>query len=302
MPSPSVLNSLSTSDLNVVELTDPNRIQFYADSIGEQINSFRMKYAPQKRVLDLSQWIADIIIETSAQGSSLLEVHIIDPAWTLFVRDKNGVSFIDVDDSGFLWPPVEVTFPSDISDSTWRLCQCKPSTDLTQANVILTFEDKIVSELREQAQAQNSYPNQTRAEFIQSLVKQTNDSPAYIGEVKIRFVALLPHSTFTTADLTMQQQVPKSATQKNPPPARKNPNKTPASSAAPGKTAPFTGTNPFLNPFAPIAKPTTPVGQAVSGVEISIQAGWDAMVGGLTNNPYTQTTPPPTVLQTLGGT
>ena len=301
MPIPPIYNSLAGPDLNVVELVDPNRIQFYATSTAQQINDFRMSYAPQKRILDLDQWISDVIIETSAQGSSLLEVHVIDPAWTMFVRDKNGACFIDVDDSGYLWPPVEVTFPKDISDATWRLCQARPSTDLTQPNVILTFEDKITSELREQYAAQNSYPNETRAEFIQSLVQQTNQNPAYPGEVDIRFVPLLPKETFTVADLSMQQRIPTSATQKYVPPARRSPNKTPhAPGSSAGKPA-FSGNNPFLNPFAPIASPTTAVGQAVSGIEISIQAGWDAMTQGLTNPPD-PVTPTPTLMQALGGT
>lgn len=288
MPTTSAIyNSLSSKDLDAVELVEPGRIEFYASSLANQINTFRMGYTPQKRVIDLSKWISDITIETTAQGGSLLSVSVIDPAWTMFIRDANGVSFIDVDDSGYLWPPVEVTFPPDTSDATWRLCQCIPTSDLTAANVTLTFEDKIVSELREHFGAQVSYPNQTRAEFMQSLIKQANADPEYPGEVDIRFVPLLPKSTFTVADLTMQERLPKSATQPNPPRARKNPNKNP-NNPGPKNT---TGT-PFQNPFAPVAP----------GVDISIEDGIDTFTNPQQLAGYVPPSPaPPSKPVTIGG-
>lgn len=266
MPNPpNIKNSIAGADLHVIELTDPDTIKLYAIQIAKQMNTYRMGFAPQKRVRDLHDWIADIIIETTAQGASLLEVHIIDPAWTLFIRDKNGVSYIDVDDSGFLWPPIEVTFPQDISDCTWRLCQCRPSSDLNQANVVLTFEDKIVSELRGQYKQQVSFPDQTRAEFIQSLVQQANSNRDLPTDVDIRFVPLLPHSTFTTADLTLSQRIPTSATQGSAPTARKNPGKAPP-------VSPST--------FRQIETAQAEIHAAVQGVDISIQNGWDAFTSG----------------------
>ncbi len=302
MATPSVTNFLASSDLNVVELVDPSLIDLYATSLGEQINTFRMGYLPQKRVLDLSRWIADIIIETTAQGSSLLEVHIIDPALSMFVRDSKGACFIDVDDSGYLWPPVEVTFPKDTSDATWRLCQAAPSTDLTQPNVVLTFEDKIVSELREQFRQQVSYPNQTRAEFMQDLVRQANQNPAYPGEVDIRFVHLLPKETFAVADLSMQQRIPASATQKYVPPARKNPNKLPLPPGA-GAEA---GGSALINPFAGITQTVAQsIQNTVEGVDISIQTVWDAFLHahGSSSTPVTPApaAPPTLVFPNFGG-
>lgn len=276
-----IYNSLASPDLDVVELVDPNRIQFYANSLADQINTFRMSYSPQKRIIDLSTFISDIIIETTAQGGSLLEVTVIDPGWMLFTRDANGVCFIDVDDQGFLWPPVEVTFPPDISDATWRLCQCIPTTDLTQANVTITFEDKIVSELREHYGAQTSYPEQTRAEFMQSLVQQANRDPVYPGEIPIRFVSLLPKETFTVADLNLQERLPASATQKYAPPSRNNPNKNPkAPSAAAAQPAPL-----------------TPAQQAAGGTDISIQDGFANFQSGTayqqTYSPFAPVPPQP---------
>lgn len=276
-----IINSLTGADLSVTELIDPAKIKFYAASIADQMNKFRMTYSPQKRVIDLSAWINDIIVETSAQGSSLLEVHIIDPTWALLLRDKNGVSFIDVDDQGYIWPPVEVNFPSDVSDATWRLCQVRPSTSLTDANMVLTFEDKIASELREHAGPKQSFPNETRAEFIQSLVKDANRNPAYPGEVDIRFVPLLPKETFTVADLSMSQRVPKSATVPFARDHRKKPNK-----------------DPHQHQLS--AKKITEVMKSVEGIDISMQDTWAAFAREADNHPFvpgpnSTTLPPPRI-------
>ncbi len=282
---PTIPNALASPDLDAVELVDPARIAFYTHNLAEQVNKFRMSYAPQKRVIDLEDWIADIIIETSAQGSSILEVHVIDPAWTLFQRDQNGVCFIDADETGYLWPPIEVTFPQDISDATWRLVGVRPSTDLTQPNVILIFEDKIVSELREHFGAQNSGPNQTRAEFIQMLIKQANKSPAYPGEVDIRFVPLLPKSTFTVQDLSMSERIPKSAKQSNPPNARKDANKGHRKTAA-RHASEIPGVNNIIQAGNALQQGT------VNGTDISIRTG----LGSFTNidpSPFAPVTPIP---------
>lgn len=263
MPTPQIYNSIASKDLDVVELVDPHQIEFYAKNIADQINTFRMGYTPQKRIVDLSKWISDIVIETSAQGGSLVQVRVIDPAWTMFIRDANGVSFIDADDTGYLWPPVEVNFPPDVSDATWRLCQVIVTSELTQPNVTLTFEDKIVAELREQYGQQVSYPEQTRAEFIQSLVKQANDNPTYPGEIKIRLVSLLPKEAFTAADLSLAQRLPASATQKFAPKARQNPNKRPKP----------------VDPNTP-PRPLTPAQVAAGATDLSIENGLAAFQAG----------------------
>jgi hypothetical protein len=279
-----IYNSLASTDLNTIELVDPNRIDFYATTMAKQINDFWAKFARRnqiatKQVVDLKNWIADIILETSVQGASLIEVHVIDPAWIMMWTDPSGASFINVDEDGYLWPPIDVTFPPDISDATWRLCQVQASTDLTQPNIVLVFEDRIASELREHFKPQQSYPDQSRAEFIQSLIKDANNFPFTPGEVDIRFVHLLPHETFTAADLTTSQRLPASATQKYAPPARKHPNKGPKRPSSRNVPSPrsfeptewatlsiemslgeITGalTNPF-NPLTPVpSKPTSP--------------------------------------------
>ena len=181
----SVLNDVFSPELNVISLTDRENVEFYIKNMGQQINESRNKMISgdqqTMRVTDLDQFISDIIIETTAQGASLLEVQIIDPGWRLLQRDqKTGACFFDVDDQGYLWPPVEVNFPPANSKTgysgtgcVWRLAMLEPSTDLTGPNITLTFEDKIVSELREHS-ATPAHPKvaskgETRAEFIQSL-------------------------------------------------------------------------------------------------------------------------------------
>lgn len=242
MTLPTIRSDMTSSELNVVDLLDPLQIEAYRVSVATQINNQRMAQPNPKQVLDLSDWISDIMIETTVQGASLLEVHVIDPGWIMLLRDKDGVAFFDTDQNGYLWPPIEVNFPADSSDAVWRLCQLRPSTDITQANLILTFEDRVAAELREFLGPVLSSPNQTRAEFIQQLVKEVKFGkplPPVAGlgypvvppgqkDGKIRFIPLLPHLDFTAADLTADETtIPKSAKQKNPPPARANHTKKP---------------------------------------------------------------------------
>lgn len=243
---PTILNTASGSDLDVIVLTDPDVVSIQLGQVADQINRGRMAYDPPLQCVDLKDQITDVIIETTVQGSSLLEVHIEDPNWTLFARDASGNCFIDVDEIGYLWPPIEINFPQDASDAVWRLAQCRPSTDLSQSNIILVFEDQVVAEMREYTGPVVSSPNQTRAEFIRQLVNEVRTNatlptvsvnnvslaptrPIGKGDGSVRFVPLLKigsPTAFTAADLTASQvSRPASAKQPNAPKARKNPNK-----------------------------------------------------------------------------
>jgi hypothetical protein len=221
-----IYNSLGSSDLGVIAVSSPQRldqlvakrVDTFSNNIAVQINNQRLQYSPGMTCADLEDYIADIQIETSAQGAGVLTLSLIDPSWALLHRDpKTGTSFIDVDENGYLWPPIELTFPEEVSDSTWRLCGCQPSSDTTQANIQLIFEDAIVAELREHDQntdpsCATSLPNETRAEFMERCVKTASKNKLIAGEVGIRFVSLLPKSAFTGADLTKgEQTAPKSA-------------------------------------------------------------------------------------------
>src|SRR6185437_512529 len=106
------------------------------------------------------------------QGSAFLEVHLVDPLWLLLRRDANGAAFFDVDEGGYLWPPLDIQVPPGQSDQVWTLCQLKPSTDLPGPTLVLTSEDKIVSECRNHDNTidpsiATSRVNETRAEFIE---------------------------------------------------------------------------------------------------------------------------------------
>ncbi len=284
-----IIGTLNSPDLAVTVLTDPLQVKFYRDNIAKQINAQRMAQPPQKEAVDLSDWIADIIIETTVQGASLLEVHIIDPGWILLQRDANGVSFLDVDENGYIWPPIEVNFPPDVSDAQWRLCQLRPSTDLTAANLILVFEDKVASVLREFSGPVLSHTNETRAEFIRRLVKEATvggalaPTPGFSGggslgtgtdtpiigtpDGSIRFIPLLPNIDFTAADLTSDQFVlPASAKQPKPAPARGDPNKN------------GTGKTTNVPPILPKA--------AVSGTSLSIADGFSIVADAATGPVY----------------
>jgi hypothetical protein len=162
-------NPLATAGLDTAILVDPAKIAAYRESIASQMNV----QSAGPRFSDLSDRIADVIIETKVQGAGTLEVHLIDPLWVIPLS-----GFIKVDVNGYLWPPIDVNFPSG-TKCVWRLCQFKASwQSTTDANLILTFEDRIVSQLREISPGNGGLvqglPNQTLGGFIKMLVDNTN--------------------------------------------------------------------------------------------------------------------------------
>lgn len=291
-----IYNSLKSSDLDITALSNSDRItnviatqipapgaapvasDVLIHNVSEQINAGRMSFQPAFKAIDLQTMIADIIVETSAQGSSLLEIHVIDPYWTLLRRNESGWCFIDVDPdgSGYLWPPIEVNFPPTVSDATWRLCQVKPTTDLSAANLVMVFEDKIVAEMREHTATStsggeaptdsslaSSYPNETRAQFIRRCVKTVSKNPLLPTDVGIRFIGnLLPNSDFTAADLTGDEvTLPASATNPGAPAHRQNFTK------APGPSTP-SSTTVALNKAKAVGRSSSVVN------EIALNGGW----------------------------
>jgi hypothetical protein len=162
-------NPLATAGLDTAILVDPAKIQAYRESIASQMNA----QSAGPKFSDLSDRIADVIISTKVQGASTLEVHLIDPLWVIPMS-----GFIKVDINGYLWPPIDINFPTG-TKCVWRLCQCKPTwQSVTQANLVLTFEDRIVSQLREISPGNGGLvqglPNQTLGGFIKMLVDNAN--------------------------------------------------------------------------------------------------------------------------------
>lgn len=171
---PSIPNPLATASLDTAILTDPATIRAYRDTIASQMNDGAAQ-AGGPRFEDLSDRIADVIIDDQAQGASTLEVQIIDPLWVI----PNAPGFIVADALGYL-QPLDINFPTGTS-CVWRLCQYRPSYgSASGANLILTFEDRIVSQLRELSAANTGVvqgqPNQTLIEFFQMLIKVANQT------------------------------------------------------------------------------------------------------------------------------
>lgn len=270
---------LSTYDpfQRVEVLADLRAAEFVATQLNdEKQNGNRAEGAP--RIVDLTEAITDIQIETVVQGAGTLTVYIADPWWGLLTRVGESPAFIDVDDAGLLIP-VDVNFPQG-TDMWWRLCAASPSTDTTQANLVLTFEDRIASELRDLGGPKTAGNNMTRAQFIASLVAQVPD---------IRFVcpALSQPAGSVGGDITQGQinslgntSAPKSALNPTAPAARRNPTKNkglPKGAKTHGETwtksgwrytKPINGKSPLtlslLNP--PTNQPDGPTPDPASGI------------------------------------
>jgi hypothetical protein len=212
---------LSTYDplSNVDDLTDPAAAEFVASQLND-INQSASIAQGAPKVKNLSELIVDIICETTVQGASTLEVHIADPFWALTTRYDAGQqpAFIDVDDAGLLLP-VDVNFPES-SGRWWRLCAAEPSIDVSAPNLILTFEDRTVSLLRDLGGGggKKASAGQTRAQFIASCMKQ-------VPEIRFVCPALSDPPPGTANPVVGNTTTAPSALNPNPPPARANPTK-----------------------------------------------------------------------------
>lgn len=193
---PQVPNEFATAELSTTILVDPVQIEAFKKSIADQMNA----QSPGPTLTDLSERIADVVIQTSAQGASVLTVSVIDPLWVLMVaKDKNGNSFIQTDSQGFLWPPIDVNFPTG-TDCVWRLASVEADwdaeMDMERGNLKLTFEDRIASLLRQMSRAvagglSQGQANQTLGGFFKQLVDNAN-SVLHLGKgERIRLVEMI---------------------------------------------------------------------------------------------------------------
>lgn len=132
----------------------------------------------QVEVVQLAERIGEIEIQTQIAGASTMKVTVIDPEWEL---SKSG--FVTPDEEGFL-PVVEVEFPES-SGWRWTLCEVEVSTEVASPNLTLTFEDKIIADLRQYWGPKQVPPGtQTRAQFVRSLLNEVGQH----GEPKIKLV------------------------------------------------------------------------------------------------------------------
>lgn len=212
---PQVPNEFATADLDTKLLIDPQKIVAFKESIADQMNA----QSPGPTFKDLSERIAGVTLETTAQGASILTVGVIDPLWVLLiVPDANGNTFIQTDAQGYLWPPIDVNFPTG-TDMVWRLAQVDANwdaqMDMQNGNITLTFEDRIASLLREMSPAipgglSQGEPNQSLGGFFQQLVDNANSVLHLKKGERIRLVEMIspqdPNYTPPITDLPASAQ------------------------------------------------------------------------------------------------
>lgn len=127
--------------------------------------------------VELANRIGEIEIETQVAGASYLKVHIIDPEWALTIS-----GWLKVKEG--LLEPIEVEFPEG-SKWFWVLCAVEGSTNVTEPNLVVTFEDRIVYFLRQYYGVKHAPAGtQTRAQFIRDLVAEVGQH----GEEKAGFI------------------------------------------------------------------------------------------------------------------
>jgi hypothetical protein len=115
---------------------------------------------------ELSDRITEIEEETQVLGANYVKVHIIDPYWTL-----QNSGFVDVDKQGML-DEIQIEFPQ-ASKRYWILCAVEGSTETMEGNFILTFQDKIFSDLKAEWGSKDSPAGtQTRAQFVRDLLEE----------------------------------------------------------------------------------------------------------------------------------
>jgi hypothetical protein len=126
---------------------------------------------PEKHGLteaDLATAIAEVESQTQILGASFISVHVSDPEWTIVTS-----GLVRVDADGML-NELEVEFPEG-SGSFWRLVRFEASTEVTPANLVLTFEDRIVANLRRLWGERWFSPGlTTRAQIVKALVDEAN--------------------------------------------------------------------------------------------------------------------------------
>ncbi len=214
---PLQVGTTQNAGLDVVTVTDPSVLQFLAESMADQLNN----QSGGPVFTDLSDRIADIQIQTSAQGASILEVHVIDPTLRLLtlpaVADDPYSTFIQVADDGYLAPPIMVHFPPYAFKSEWQLCAVRAATmdpQSSEANVVLTFEDKIAAGLRQidatVGGIKQSNPNESLEAFMARLVQAANRAD---GSLDIQALFMIDEQNDPNSVLAAGQQAAQQAMQ-----------------------------------------------------------------------------------------
>lgn len=131
--------------------------------------------------VELAEALAEIEIETQIEGAPFIKVHLADPYYRLLTS-----GFIDVTEERL--NQIEVEFP-EASNWWWRLVDVEISNDVSNPNLTLVFEDRVVAELREQT-GYKTVPagTQTRAQFVNAIIDEANLRLRHEGKEPIRAV------------------------------------------------------------------------------------------------------------------
>jgi murein DD-endopeptidase MepM/ murein hydrolase activator NlpD len=117
--------------------------------------------------IELADSITEIEEETQILGANFLKVHVIDPYWEL-----QNSGFVSIDPESGLLDEIEIEFPAG-SNRHWVLCAGEGSTQVTEGNFVITFQDKLFADLKAQWTPKFAPAGtQTRAQFIRDLLKE----------------------------------------------------------------------------------------------------------------------------------
>ena len=90
---------------------------------------------------NLTPAIQEVTVRTQTCGAALLQLTLIDPAWKI---QRSGLC--DVDSDGLL-QQIDVNFPTG-TPVWWRMSMIDGGSDLSDANLTLTFQQRIISYLQ----------------------------------------------------------------------------------------------------------------------------------------------------------
>lgn len=130
--------------------------------------------------VELATRITEIEEETELLGADFVKVHVIDPDWVL-----QNSGFVTIDDEGQL-DEIEIEFPEG-SKRYWVLCAIEGSTELTEGNFVMTFQDKLFNDLRHYWGPKVTPPGtQTRAQFVHDLLNEAEIKAVIPGINKVQ--------------------------------------------------------------------------------------------------------------------
>jgi len=150
----------------------------------------------------LAAAITEIELETQIAGASFIKVYLDDPYWVLsttgWLDQKEGL----VDE-------IEVEFPEG-SGWLWILVAAEVTLDVTQP-MVLTFEDKIIAELRKKYGGRNFGGSTTRAQCVKILADEVPSIRFVCPELNV----LQPVETKTEGELETTSAAEQASTKAN---------------------------------------------------------------------------------------